>query len=43
MKRRAFLKAAAGASAFMVLPRRLIAGSGATPPSETVNVAAIGA
>ena len=41
--RRGFLKAAGGASAFMVLPRRLIAGSGATPPSETVNVAAIGA
>ena len=26
-----------------ILPRRLVAGSGETPPSETVNVAAIGA
>ena len=28
---------------FNILPRRLVAGSGETPPSETVNVAAIGA
>ena len=43
MKRREFLKVAGGAASFMILPRRLVAGSGATPPSETVNVAAIGA
>ena len=43
MKRGEFLKAAGGAASFMILPRRLVAGSGATPPSETVNVAAIGA
>ena len=40
--RRRFLQAAGGASLFSVLPRRLVAGSGQTPPSETVNVAAIG-
>jgi predicted dehydrogenase len=43
MKRRNFIKAVGGVAAFSVLPRRLIAGSGATPPSETVCVAAIGA
>ena len=43
MKRRSFIKAVGGVAAFSVLPRRLIAGSGATPPSETVCVAAIGA
>ena len=43
MKRRAFLEGAAGATLFTILPRRLVAGSGQTPPSETVNVASIGA
>ena len=43
MKRRGFIRAIGGAAAFSVLPRRLIAGSGMTPPSETVCVAAIGA
>ena len=43
MNRRKFLRNAAGATMFTVLPRRLVAGSGQTPPSETVNVAAIGA
>ncbi|MBP5227690.1 MAG: Gfo/Idh/MocA family oxidoreductase [Kiritimatiellae bacterium] len=42
MKRRAFLKQAGGIALFNVLPRRLLAGSGETPPSETVRVAAIG-
>ena len=43
MKRRDFLRATGGVALFNVLPRSLIAGSGATPPSETVCVAAIGA
>ena len=43
MKRRGFIRAIGGAAVFNILPRRLIAGSGATPPSETVCVAAIGA
>ena len=42
MKRRQFLQSAGGATLFTILPRRLLAGSGATPPSETVNVASIG-
>jgi len=42
--RRQFIRnAAGGAALFNILPRALIAGSGATPPSETVCVAAIGA
>ena len=40
--RRDFIKGVGGATLFTVLPRRLVAGSGETPPSETVNVAAIG-
>ena len=43
MKRRDFLRATGGIALFNVLPRRLVAGSGAPPPSETVCVAAIGA
>jgi len=43
MKRRDFLRATGGVALFNVLPRSLIAGSGAPPPSETVCVAAIGA
>ena len=42
--RRQFIRnAAGGAALFNILPRALIAGSGQTPPSETVCVAAIGA
>lgn len=41
--RRQFLASAGSLGAFMILPRRLIAGSGQTPPSETVCLAAIGA
>jgi hypothetical protein len=40
--RRSFLHAAGAAGVFTVLPRRLIAGSGETPPSETVYFAAVG-
>ena len=43
MKRRMFLQGAGGLALFNILPRRLVAGSGQTPPSETVNVASIGA
>ena len=43
MKRREFLTTAGGVALFNVLPRNLIAGSGQTPPSEQVCVAAIGA
>ncbi len=43
MKRRDFVKAAGGAGLFTILPRALIAGSGKTPPSEQVCLAAIGA
>jgi len=42
--RRQFIRNAAGGVAlFNIMPRALIAGSGATPPSETVCVASIGA
>ena len=41
--RRTFLATAGAAAGFSILPRRLLAGSGQTPPSETVCVAAIGA
>lgn len=37
--RRGFLKGSAG---FLILPRRLIAGSGEVPPSETVYAVAVG-
>ena len=40
--RRSFLRAASAAGVFTILPRRLIANSGETPPSETVNFAAVG-
>lgn len=42
VKRRTFLRNALGTSSFMILPRRLIAGSGETPPSETVLFSAVG-
>ena len=42
--RRQFIRGgAASAALFNILPRALIAGSGQTPPSETVRVASIGA
>jgi len=40
--RRCFLGKAAAAGAFTIVPRRLIAGSGETPPSDTVCFAAVG-
>ena len=40
--RRAFLCSASAAGVFSILPRRLIAGSGEVPPSETVRFAAVG-
>ncbi len=42
VNRRSFLRAAGTAGLFTILPRRLIAGSGETPPSETVLFAAVG-
>jgi len=42
--RRAFVKqAATGLAAFTIIPRRLLGGRGFVPPSETVNVALVGA
>src|SRR5438128_411265 len=42
--RRAFLSAAAGATAsFTIVPRHVLGGPGHTPPSERLNVAGIGA
>lgn len=44
LSRRNFLKTAgAGASAFTVVPRHVLGGPGHTPPSEKLNIAAIGA
>lgn len=40
--RRHFLGAAAAAGGLTIVPRRLIAGSGETPPSDTVCFAAVG-
>lgn len=40
--RRSFLRTAATAASFSILPRRLLAGSGEAPPSETVRFAAVG-
>ena len=42
VNRRFFLGAAGSAGVFTILPRRLIAGSGEAPPSETVYFAAVG-
>ncbi|MBQ7189203.1 MAG: Gfo/Idh/MocA family oxidoreductase [Kiritimatiellae bacterium] len=43
VSRRGFVKVSGGTlSLFSILPRRLLAGSGETPPSETVRVASIG-
>lgn len=42
MNRRRFLAATALASSSLILPRRLLAGSGEAPPSEKLNIAGIG-
>ncbi|MFB3903672.1 MAG: Gfo/Idh/MocA family protein [Acidobacteriota bacterium] len=42
VSRRSFLHAAGSAAALVVAPRRLVAGSGETPPSETVHLAVVG-
>ncbi len=43
LSRRDFMGAAAAVAAFTVVPRHVLGGAGQTPPSEKVNVAAIGA
>lgn len=44
LNRRNFLKhSAVAAAGFSLVPRHVIAGSGQTPPSERINIAAIGA
>jgi predicted dehydrogenase len=40
--RRVFLKTAAAAAGFMIVPRRVLGGPGFLAPSDTVNVAGIG-
>lgn len=40
--RRAFLKTTAAAGLFQIVPRHVLGGPGHTPPSEKVNIAAIG-
>ena len=42
LSRRKFLAASAAATAFQIVPRHVIAGSGQTPPSEKLNIAGIG-
>jgi predicted dehydrogenase len=43
LTRRQFLRtSAAAATAFMVVPRHVVAASGSTPPSEKLNIAGIG-
>jgi hypothetical protein len=42
VSRRSFLQVSGKVAAFTILPRRLLAGSGETPPSETVCFAAVG-
>ncbi len=43
LTRRAFVRTAGTAvAAFTIVPRRVVAGSGQTPPGEKVNIAAIG-
>lgn len=42
MSRRSFLQTAGAVTAFTLVPRRLVAASGGTPPSETVNLAVVG-
>ena len=40
--RRRFMAAAAATGLFTVLPRRILGGAGYRPPSETLNIAAVG-
>jgi hypothetical protein len=42
INRRAFLATSAAASAFMVLPRRVLGGPGQLSPNEKLNIAGIG-
>jgi predicted dehydrogenase len=42
LNRRTFLQASGAAAVCSILPRRLVAGSGERPPSETVCIAAVG-
>lgn len=42
LSRRAFVAAAAAATTFTIVPRRVLGGPGHVPPSERVNIAAIG-
>lgn len=42
VSRRSFLQTAGSMTAFTLLPRRLVAASGETPPSDTVNLAVVG-
>jgi predicted dehydrogenase len=42
LSRRSFLQAAGAAAAVTLLPRRLVAASGQTPPSDTVHLAVVG-
>src|SRR3954447_3901172 len=43
ISRRKILRAAGVAAAFTIVPRRVLGGAGHVPPSETVNIALIGA
>jgi predicted dehydrogenase len=43
LSRRDFMGAAAAVAAFTIVPRHVLAGAGTTPPSEKVNVVAVGA
>ena len=43
MSRRDFMGAAAAVTAFTIVPRHVLGGAGNTPPSEKLNIAAIGA
>ncbi len=42
ISRRQFLSGAAAAAAFTIVPRHVLGGAGHTPPSEKLNIAAIG-
>ncbi len=42
ISRRGFVRAAAGAAAFTIVPRHVLGGPGVTPPSEKLNIAGIG-
>ena len=42
ISRRDFLASTAAAAAFTIVPRHVLGGRGYTPPSENLNIAAIG-